>query len=1217
MKFSPSQQKVIDLRNKNILVSAAAGSGKTTVLVERIIKLLINENENIDKFLIVTFTNAAASGMKQKIHKALVKSLQSNENKEHLKKQLNLLNKSNISTIHAFCIDVVRKNFHVIGIDPNFRIGDVNEVDILLQETIDEVLEKHYAEKHPGFIQLVESFTGNRGDSELNEIIKDLYRFILSFPDPLKWLSESVEMLSMTEKELKNSVWVKSVQDNLKLQLKGGLEILTLALNLCNEYDGPLAYEDNIKDDLGNIKNLINLLEDNFKEFISTVHNVQFTTLKQLRGKVKEEVNAEKQEEVKSLRDEYKKIINNIKKAIPNRSVADFIHDIDYMHLPMTALYNVISDLDFLFKAKKMDKSIADFNDVEHYALHILRQDDIKERYKNKFKYIFIDEYQDSNSLQEELLSQIKRENNLFMVGDVKQSIYRFRLSDPTIFNDKSDSYPVDDGPGFDRRIDLTQNFRSRKEILSGINYVFSNIMNKTIGEVDYNHQVFLNPGAEFKESCDDCNDCFTELTIIDKDSSDFSESEDLDDEILSMKAAELEASVTVEKIKELLNKDKNEPVKRHKETNEIIEAVPEKLQYKDIVILMRSVSSWSGIFEEIFNDQGIPFYYDGGAGYFETIEIQVILNLLRIIDNIRQDVPLLSVMRSPIGSFDTEELIEIRVRNPKYSFIDALYDYKNNCQDELSMKLRNFIDNVENWKKRSRYTHLNDFIWEVLMETNYYYFVGLLPNGKIRQANLRMLADKAFDFEKTSMSGLYNFLKFVEKLKVSSSDTGSAKTLGENDNVVRLMSVHKSKGLEFPVVIMCGLNKKFNKTDASKSILKHKLYGIAPKYINPNERVYRETFPRIAIKNIIKIENLSEEMRILYVAMTRAIDRLIMIGTVDRFENKLKKWQKGPSLYNIFNQDSFLDWICTSLFKDAETDSVLRTVTDCDITFEINYSFDNNSYSTKWNINKITLSQISKKSSDEAVKKSERINEIADFKNRNSSLKEEIDRKLRFKYPFINSINVPTKLSVTDLKVLKKEDIERVKYRIPVLRKIPQFKEEDSEFTKAEIGSIVHFVMQHLNLNANLSNENINKQIGEMVTKKLMTEKEAASVNINMLCEFFETEIGKRMRASHKVKREVPFVIKKNANEIINSLNENDVILIQGIIDCYFYEEDEVVIIDYKTDEIIDDNLEPIIQEYSPQILSYKEAVEKITGKNVKECYLYLFDIGKAVEIK
>jgi ATP-dependent helicase/nuclease subunit A len=1018
-------------------------------------------------------------------------------------------------------------------------------------------------------------------------------------------------MLRVSEENLNDSPWMKAVRNDLRLQLQGAEEALQSALKICREDDGPMVYEEAVLDDMKNINYLKSMLENGFEGFVYSAHNTVFMPLKQLRGKAKEEISSEKQETAKQLREDYKSIIGTIKKMIPCRSLSDFTADINHMYFPMKSLYNIISDLDAEFKARKMDKSIADFNDVEHYALQILRQEDICQRYKEKFKYIFIDEYQDSNSLQEELLGRIKRYNNMFMVGDVKQSIYRFRLSDPTIFNEKSNSYPGEDTPGLDRRIDLTQNFRSREEILSGINYVFSNIMNRTLGEIDYNESVFLNPGAEFKVCADEC---FTELTIIDKDSS---ESEDLDDEIKSMKTAELEATVAVQKIKELLKKDKNEPVKRDRLTDEIIETIPEKLDYKDIVILMRSVSGWAGIFEEIFNENGIPFYYDGGTGYFETIEIQVVINLLKIIDNIRQDIPLLSVMRSPIGSFSTEELVQIRLGSPGSNFIDALYDYKNNCSDELSEKLGLFIDKIEGWKKRSRYSHLNDFIWEILMETNYYYFVGLLPNGKIRQANLRLLADKAFDFEKTSMSGLFNFLRYIEKLKISSGDTGSAKTLGENDNVVRLMSVHKSKGLEFPVVLMCGLNKRFNKTDATKSILKHKIYGIAPKYIDHEERIYRETLPRTAIKSVIKTENLSEEMRVLYVAMTRAVDRLIMIGTVDRLENKIKKWQKGPSLYNIYNQDSFLDWICTCLFKDTDSDEIMKTVNNCDLCFEINYGTYNNTYLTKWNINKTSLSQISRRNSEESESRAERIREMENFKNsENSSMKSEIDRRLKYKYAYANSVNVPTKLSVTDLKLLKKERLDRVNYKIPVLREIPQFKEGESEFTKAEIGTIVHFVMQHLNISESLTLNNIKSQVDEMVNKKLLTEKEKEVVNIEMLHDFFLTDIGKRMKASNYVKRESSFVIKKNAQEIMPSLDMDDIILFQGIIDCYFYEDDEVVILDYKTDEIIGGNPESAKNEYRTQILSYREAVEKITGKTVRACYLYLFDIGQAVEI-
>lgn len=1205
MKFSEKQQTVIDLRNKNILVSAAAGSGKTTVLVERIIKLIINENEDIDKFLIVTFTNAAASGMKQKIHKSLVKEVLKGSGSDHLRRQLNMLNKSSISTIHSFCIDVVRCNFHVVGIDPNFRIGDVNEVDILLNDVIDEVLENAYAQKSDGFINLVESFTGNRGDQELNEIIKDVYRFILSFPDPLEWLEENVDKLHVSAHELKDSLWMAAVKDNLNLILQGAGESLRFALELCREPDGPSVYEDTINEDLKNIKFLIETLESDFTVFAEKIHNVVFPALKALRGKAKDETDLLKQEDVKESREEYKKAIKTIISMIPQRTLEEFAGDIRYMHAPMRALFELIKELHEKFKNRKLEKSIADFNDVEHYALQILRHTDISKTYKNKFKYIFIDEYQDSNRLQEELLNSVKSENNMFMVGDVKQSIYRFRLADPSIFNQKSDDYPgIEDG-GVNRRVDLNQNYRSRKEILDNINFIFSSIMSRELGEVDYNEGVFLNCGAEF----DEADQCGAELHIIDKNST---ESEDLDDEIKAMKTAELEAMAAAGKIRQLLLMDKNLPLK-----NDDPKASKEKIMYKDIVILMRSVSAWAGIFEEIFSNEGIPFYFDGGEGYFETIEIQVILNLLKIIDNIRQDVPLLSVMRSPIGRFTTEELVKIRIAYPKYNYIDAVYEYKNKYDDELSLKIGVFVDMVEGWKKRSRYTHLNDFIWEVLMESNYYYFAGLLPKGNLRQANLRLLADKAFEFEKTAMHGLFNFLRYVEKLGSASGDTGSAKTLGENDNVVRLMSVHKSKGLEFPVVIMCGMNKKFNRTDVSKSILKHRLYGLAPKYVNPDERIFRETFPRMAVKNIIKKENLSEEMRVLYVAMTRAVDRLIMIGTVDNFGTKMRKWRKGPSIYNIYTEESYLDWICSCLFGRKDENSIMNAVNDRKLIYCAECFSGKSSFTSYWNICRITLPQISITEEEGKKIKENFLEDIENFKYQEDTIqKKEIERRLSYKYAFSKSVNIPTKLSVTDIKNMKQEKIESVKYKIPVLRDIPQFKEDEKDFTKAEIGTVMHFVMQHLELDRELRCEDIRLQVEEMAGKKLLSEKEAAVVDNEKIEEFFKSEIGMRMKLSNEVKREVPFVIKKKANEIIGSLNKDDVILIQGIIDCYFLEGEDAVIIDYKTDEVPMGGIEALKEEYSPQILSYKEAVEKITGRKVKECFLYLFDIGESVKI-
>ena len=1203
MKWTSNQKKVIDTRDKNILVSAAAGSGKTAVLVERIITLVRDNNENIDSFLIVTFTNAAAAGMKQKIQKALYKALEDdtitdNSMKKHLRNQLNLLNKANISTIHSFCIDVLRKNFHVLGIDPNFRIGDPNECQILLNDAIDEVLEKAYTERTDEFVQLVECFTSNRSDKELVDILKDMYYFVLSFPRPLEWLEGSINMLKINKDKLENSEWLRIIKENIVTFLDGAQESLEDCKNICKEPGGPNAYIDTILLDLDNVNSLKSSLYNSFEGFTENLYSMSHPRLASIRGKAKEEVDEYKIDEVKQIREEYKKIIDSIKKLIPNKTMDEFTEAINYMYPAMMALYTLVYDLMIVFKEKKSDKAIVDFNDVEHFALEALSNEDISEVYKNRFKFIFVDEYQDSNQLQETLLSKIKRDNNMFMVGDSKQSIYKFRLADVDLFNSKMETYKVDckSLDDINQRIDLNHNFRSRKEILNATNFIFEKIMSKRLGELNYDDSVFLNVGMEFETT----EENVVELNIIE---SDIVNEDEIDEEIQGMETAQIEAYFAVSRIKKLLTENTY-----HAKTNEF-----KQIEYNDIVILLRSVSNWSSIFEEVFFNEGIPFYSDTGTGYFETIEIQIMINLLRLIDNIRQDIPLLSIMRSPIGKFTTEDLIKIRVKSPKISFIDALYIYKNNENDELSDKINTFINLIEKYKKDSRYAKLNDLIWQILMETDYYYFVGALPNGKIRQANLRLLTDKAYEYEKTSMTGLYNFLKYIEKLKLSNSDEATAKILGENDNVVRLMTIHKSKGLEFQVVLLCGLNKKFNMMDVSKNILKHKTYGIAPKYINPQLRVYKETLPRIALKNVTKIETLSEEMRVLYVALTRAVDKLIMCGTVKSIASRAKKWKRGTSHYNLYSASSYLDWICSSLYNHKDA-SVLREAVGDD---NCNIKVDN--CESNWNIKCLSLLDINYNVKDENISKEDKINEIRSFKEQiNSEYIDEINRRLSFEYKYKKSINVPTKLSVTDMKNLDNKDknIENIKYNIPKLVDIPMFKEKKTEFTKAEIGTITHYVMQHLNIKEKLDIDNIKNQISNMVNTNILTEDEAKVVNVSQIVNFFNSDIGKRMTNSSKVKRETPFVIKKQANDIIKNLNEDDNILIQGIIDCYFYEGDDIVVIDYKTD-VVNNNVDVLKRQYETQILAYKEALEKLTNKVVKECYLYLFDNNMQIQIE
>lgn len=1249
MKWTKEQESIIELKNSNILVSAAAGSGKTAVMVERIIRL-VKDGQDIDRFLVVTFTKAAAAGMKQKIQKSLVKALQNKEgNIKHLRRQLSLLNRSMITTIDSFCMDVTKKNFHLTDIDPNFRVGDRSELSILLQESIDEALEDFYAniEDNENFRKLVEGFTGNRGDDELSEIIRRAYKFILSFPDPFAWLNDSVDQMNISGEDLKNSKWLEEIKNHIRLLLDGAKGYLNTALEICKEPNGPLLYIDTLKKDIDIVENLENLLNSDMEEFIEAVKGFKAPRAAAFKEKDNPDVDIEKQIDVNgsknsnSMRAKYRKIITSIKELLPyDLDYSMYADEINLMQGSIAALRDLIIMTDANYKEKKKDKSIVDFNDLEHYALEILRKEndegeyepsEVADYYRKKYNYIFIDEYQDSNSLQETIIDQIKRENNLFMVGDVKQSIYRFRLADPSIFNQKYESFTRDsedlNSDVIDRKIDLNKNFRSRDEVLSATNFIFENIMTKELGEIEYDEKAALNTGSDFSVNTP------VELHIIDKNATeetDDQEDNDLDDrvinsvidqEIESMETAELEALFAVSRIKKLMKEETciaGKPEEGQKKTR--------KIEYKDIVILLRSPSSWAGIFEEWFHKEDIPFYYEGGKGYYETLEVKIIVNLLKLIDNIRQDIPLLSVMRSPIGKFTTEELLEVRLKYPREKhFIGALNKYVFHGKDDkefsqaLVDKLENFTDKIYDWSYKSRYSHLNDLIWNILMnpDISYYNFVGALPNGKMRQANLRMLADLAYEFEKTSMRGLFKFLRYIEKLDKGSDDRGQAKTLGENDNVVRLMSIHKSKGLEFPVVILCGLNKQFNMQDTRNKILLHKNYGIAPKYVNIDERIEKETLARRAIKIKIKKENISEEMRVLYVAMTRAVDRLIMAGSVGKLENKARNWRRGTSKHSVYKGISYMDWICSSLFNK--------------VNFEHFNEIMEDGHWKGWNLQLITRMDLSLNLSDEINLKEKNLAMMDEFKNsKNSPHYEEIGRRLTYKYQYMTSVDIPTKLSVTELKNLNNTEFKKLRYKIPSLVDIFDYNDKDGKFsldkkiTGAEVGTLLHFVMEHLDLKGSLNQEDIINTINKMEDRKLLTKMEAKiaiSTYAKKVEGFFRSTIGKRIISSPEVYREAPFVFRKKASGVLDGLNEEDLILVQGIIDCYFIEGEEAIIVDYKTDKIdetkeIAPQIEVLKREYYDQVAMYKEALEKITDKKVKECYLYLFSIGKEVLI-
>lgn len=1195
-KWTKEQEKAINIRGKNLLVSAAAGSGKTAVLVERIIKLITEDMIDINKLLIVTFTNAAAGEMRERILDAIIKEIENGSKyEEHLRRQITLLGRSYITTLHSFCIDIARRNFHLVDIDPSFRIGDMTETSILIEETLEELLEDEYKEANEYFIELVEGFGGNREDVKFRELILKIYGFIQSKPYPEKWLKESIEQFNMTKEEFEKSLWIETIKGSIEIELKGSKDLIEGAIELCNKINGPKEYEEALIQDKNILENLISGLNTSLEKFYENANNVVYPKLKTIRGNRKMEIDENLQNEVKELRNKYKDNIKSIKEKILVKSFDEYLNQINAMYPTMKYLSELIIQFGNRYSEKKLDKGILDFNDLEHYALKILENQEVQREYKKKFQHIFVDEYQDSNIVQETILNRIKRENNLFMVGDVKQSIYRFRLADPSLFIEKYTGYQREDGD-LNQRIDLSQNFRTRVEILEGINYLFKNIMSKNLGEIDYTENAYLYKGLDFE----DIPNPNIELNII-EDMVD--SSEETLEELEEMSKVETEARFVVNKIKALIRqKTYNPKIKEYR-----------NIEYKDIVILLRSPKVWAPIFLEVFIKEGIPVYADDNSGYFDTIEINMFLDILKLIDNKRQDIPLLGVMRSLIGGFTIEELIKIRLGNMEGSYYEAIEDYILNNDDMLKLKLKEFLDKLEGWSVEARYLKLDEFIWKLLMETGYYHYVGAMPGGIQRQANLRILVDRASQFEKSAINGLFLFLRFIDRLTKSKGDMGSAKTLGENENVVRIMSIHKSKGLEFPVVICSGMGKNFNLKDIQQDILLHKDLGLGPKFVDIEKRIYNQTLPQLAIRRKMKIENLSEEMRILYVALTRAIDKLILVGSVKELERESKKWLRGTALHNLVKGRSYLDWICSSLAKHKDGEAIRqlgKALFDED-------SIESNEKS-RWTINLINKKEIFFEEAEKIQSSKEYRRKLEEFQLEiEPKYKDIIEERFRWEYPNKCDIGIPSKLAVSDIKKASVRNMNDIVYKIPSLVKKPKFIEGKRKFTKAETGTIIHFVMQHVDLKKVNSINEIKEEIDIMVTKELLTYEEAEIVNPEKILRFFESSIGKRILKSHRIYREAPFILKKKAADVIEDLEDcTEELLIQGIVDCYFEEDDDLVLIDYKTGSVFDGNIERLLRRYKVQMELYREALQVITRKRVKESYIYLFDIDKEVKI-
>lgn len=1125
--------------------------------------------------------------MREKILEAIYKKIEENPEDENLQKQVILLNKASISTIHSFCLDVIKNNFYEIDVSANTRIADDSEILLLQQEVIDDLFEEKYEEEDSNFIKLIKTYTKYNQDEVLKDLILRVYSYIQASPFPEEWLEEQIGKLNIEDDtNFSDTVWGKIITENANQILEDSILKLQNIRTKMTRFPELDKFTAKIEDDIDKYTYIQNNLSDwdTAVEAINTLKNAIWTKDQKITNDLKDEAKDVRE----STKDEFKKV-----KKLMNCSSEEAVQDIKYMYPILKMLKDLILEFSQKFYQRKREKNIMDFSDMEHLALKILVKKDengnvvkseIAKKYENKFEEIAIDEYQDSNLVQEYILTSVSRGNNIFMVGDVKQSIYKFRQARPKLFLDKYDSYKLEPVDGEDRKIQLFKNFRSRSNILDFTNLVFEDIMSRELGNIEYNQDEYLNLGANFETIQN--QDYKTELEILDlsEENDDIwkTDEEETEEEQEKVEDVVLEARFVARKIKELID-SKYQIIDKKTGRRDI--------QYKDIAILLRTSSGVANVYEKEISELEIPVYSDSSSQYLQSVEIETIMSLLRIINNPMQDIPLVTVMRSPIGNFTDNELIEIRMADRNSSFYEAL------LKSDLE-KAHRFLSLLKELREDEEYMTLDEWIWNIYTKTGYMNYVNLMPNGALRVSNLRMLFERAKQYEEASFKGLYNFINFIDKIKFNQEDLKAAKIIGENENVVRIMTIHKSKGLEFPVVILAGVGKQFNFRDLNGKILLDQDLGMGPQYIDSDRYIEFKTLAKKALAIKAKNEAISEEMRILYVALTRAKEKLIIVGRQKDVNKKMSEKQKLLEIYSTIDDNkinpyllqkykTYLDWLELIYLKEGAANTKnLFTV----------------------NINKKEKTSV--KIENEVEDISEKIIEESN-KNNDEQEKEKIKEILNWQYKHQSIEGIPTKTSVSKLKEEREQEIQ--------IMQEPKFINEEAKtkLTGAQKGTLIHLCLQKMRETEEYNLEKITELIEGLKDKEIITEIEAQNIDKEKLLEYTNSQLWTELKQAKEIHKEHPFYINIKASRIYNQINKEDDenILVQGVIDLFFIDKDDkLILVDYKTDYVQNEN--ELIEKYKGQLDLYKEALEQSLDKKVDRMCIYSVYLNKLIEI-
>lgn len=1271
MKFTPEQQRVIELHNSNILVSAAAGSGKTAVLVERIIRMICDGEHpaDIDRLLIVTFTNAAAAEMRERIAAGIAARLEADPGNEHIQKQSALLHNAQITTIDSFSLFLIRNHFNEIGLDPDFRVADEGEIKLLQQEVLAQLLEDAYAgnfvpEALEQFHACVEYFCPGGRESVLEQHILNLSRYAGSFPWPAEWLEERKNDYAAGDMEaLVRSDYGQYLTERVNRTVEGCLEKLREVKRLCELPDGPYMYGELTDAEIEQLERLTDC--KNLEEQAAKIPAVTFA---RLPSKKDDSVDPAKRELAKAIRNSVKDTLSDLSESYFKTPLELAVEQGKACREPLRMLLDLVLEFDRRLLAAKQERHLIDFSDMEHYALQILLKrekveetgsigtdgtetkyrivpSDVAMEYRQYFQEILIDEYQDSNLVQEYLLSAISGEAeghyNRFMVGDVKQSIYKFRLARPELFLEKYDTYQE---TGDLCRIDLAKNFRSRVQVVDAVNGAFSRIMSREIGGIAYDDKAALYPGATYPAAEDPAYG--SEALLIRKPEKGEREESGIGEQhaegagvlVDYDNVRQLEALAIAARIKQL----KGSLKVMEKSTGEL-----RPVRYSDMVILLRTTSGWDEEFKKILEQQGIPVYITSKTGYFGALEVQELLQFLRVLDNPRQDIPLFGVMQSVFGGFTQEEIAQIRSGGEGHSrkrmtLYEALKEVAKSGrtveegeetsagesageETELSQKADTFLQRIGHYRDRTPFTSIRDLLQRILDDYDYLNYVTALPAGSKRRANVEMLLTKASAFEKTSYFGLFHFIRYMEQLEKYDVDYGEADTLDENADVVRIMSIHKSKGLEFPVVFVSGLSKRFNMQDANQSLIVDMDLGVAVDYVDSVRRIKNKTLRRAVLSAKMKEDNLAEELRVLYVALTRAREKLILTAVLDKADEKWElaqmTGQERLTYLDFCEAGSYMDFLLPILPKTGIAVKTLRT------------------------------EDLAAEEIREQLRMGDRREElqrVADGEVLLPGDPEENERKLMrlrerfaYQYPHPGLQKLYTKTTVSELKIAAMAEKDEAAFHTfeekEVVPYIPAFRREQEKVSGAVRGSAFHRVMELLDFTyvfvesglfekcpgdyetyrKRLDAERLKKRLEEFLQRETvslrLTEEYAKAVSLPKILNFLEQELAYRMwRAQEQglLYREQPFVLGIDAKRLDPDLPEGEKVLIQGIIDVFFIEDGEIVLLDYKTDVI--DSLEALWNRYNVQIQYYEEALTKLMQMPVKERILYSFYLEK-----